>query len=366
MSAASLPWLWLAWVLGPGAARSGSVLELYGTAQELWECVGREDMSALFSPAQLRRLQDKTPQEFAPVLESCQRLGVQLLCWNHPDYPQRLKYLPDAPPVLYCTGDVSALTAADSVAMIGSRRPSSYGVEAAVCLGNGLAQEGVCLVSGLAEGLDSEAHKAAVAAGTPTVAVLGPAIDKTYPAATRRLRKQVEQVGTVISEAGPGQATNAGSFLLRNRLIAGLSDAVCVVEAREKSGTMNTVEHARRYRRPVYAVPGAIFSPLCGGTNLLLEQGQAMAASSPQRILKDLGREPTAPQRRTTGPSRQETGALSPQAAAMAKVLTARPQGLEPLAAATGLNAGQALAALLELELSGLAVSSAGGQYRSR
>lgn len=342
-----LEWLWFSAVLGAGAAHCGQVLALYGSPGELYDAVGKEDMSGLLTPAQLRRCETLTPQRFEPLLARCERMGIRVLCLDEEDYPARLAPLSDAPPVLFCTGDVSALSQPAAVAMIGSQ----------------LAQAGVCLVSGLADGLDSEAHKAAVAAGAPTVGVLGTAIDKTYPAINRRLRSEMEQgCGAVISEFAPGETTGAGGFLLRNRLIAALSDAVCVVEARQKSGTMNTVNHAKRYGRTVFAVPGAIFSPLCGGTNQLLDEGQAHAASSAAPILRHLGIEP-APQvacRR----ARPAAPTLSAEAKAMKKALTSQAQGLEPLAKAAGLSAGQALAALMELEVSGIAVSGAGGQYR--
>ena len=257
-----LEWLWLSAVLGPGAAHCGRVLALYGTPGELYEAVGKEDMSGLLTPAQLRRAEQLTLERFAPLLARCHHMGVRVLCQDEEDYPARLAALSDAPPVLYCTGDVSALSQPAAVAMIGSRRPSSYGVEAAALIGGQLAQAGICLVSGLADGLDSEAHKAAVAAGAPTVGVLGTAIDKTYPVTNRRLRSEMEQgCGAVISEFAPGEATGAGGFLQRNRIIAALADAVCVVEARQKSGTMNTVGHAKRYGRTVFAVPGDDLQP---------------------------------------------------------------------------------------------------------
>lgn len=359
-----LEWLWLSAVLGPGAAHCGQVLALYGTPGELYEAVGKEDMSGLLTPAQLRRAEQLTPERFSPLLARCHHMGVRVLCQDEEDYPARLAALSDAPPVLYCTGDVSALSQPAAVAMIGSRRPSSYGVEAAALIGGQLAQAGVCLVSGLADGLDSEAHKAAVAAGAPTVGVLGTAIDKTYPVTNRRLRSEMEQgCGAVISEFAPGEATGAGGFLQRNRIIAALADAVCVVEARQKSGTMNTVGHAKRYGRTVFAVPGAIFSPLCGGTNQLLEEGQAYAAPSAAPILRHLGIEP-APPKSVSRRARPAAPTLSAEAKAMQKALTSQAQGLEPLAKAAGLSAGQALAALMELEVSGIAVSGAGGQYR--
>ncbi len=359
-----LSWLWLAWVLGAGA-KTAEVLRLYPTAQELFEAVGREDMRGLFTAAQQKRLTQGRPEDFAPVWAECQRLGVQVITWQDEAYPPQMRRIEDAPLVLYCTGNPQALQQECMVALIGSRRPSQYGVEAARALSTQLAQQQVCLVSGLADGLDSEAHKASVEANAPTVAVLGTPIDRTYPASNRTLRRKVEQVGAVISEYAPGSSTSARHFLQRNRLIAALSHGVCVVEAREKSGTMNTVHHAQRYDRPVFAVPGAIFSPLCEGTNRLLEDGLAKAVSSGNAILKGLGRRASCSVETT--PAKEEPAfPLSPQAQQMAKVLTAKPQSLDALVAATGLAAGDALAALLELELSGLAQSGAGGQYRSR
>lgn len=361
-----LYWIWFAKVLGPGAAHCGEILALYRHPQELFEAIGKEDMRGLFTSVQQRRLTQLQPVDFAPLALRCNRMNVQIISMEDTAYPQRLKYLPDAPPVLFCTGNMDALNHSTSVGMIGSRRPSSYGIEAARCIGEGLAQAGVCLVSGLADGLDSEAHKAAVRADCPTIGVLGTAIDKTYPATNRRLRTQMEEYGAVISEFAPGETTNAGSFLLRNRLIAGLSDAICVVEAREQSGTMNTVGHAKRYDRMVYAVPGAIFSPLCEGTNRLLEQGEANIAVNADAILKGLGVQSAVQNQKKAAIEQQDTSLLSPEAVCMLNVLTAKEQGLEPLAIATGLNTGQALAALLELEVNGFAVSGAGGQYRRR
>ena len=358
----TLYWLWLAHVLGPGAAHCGQALALYGGPRQLHQAVGSEDFSCLLSAAQRERLNAPVGR-FEPLALRCESTGTAIITQADERYPRRLLALPDAPPVLYCTGLAGALNARHTVGMIGSRRPSAYGVEAAAAIGGGLAKAGVCLVSGLADGLDSEAHKAAVRAGAPTVGVLGTAIDKTYPAANHALRRQVQQVGAVVSELGPGEASGKGSFLLRNRLIAGLSDLLCVVEAREKSGTMNTVHHAQRYQKPVYAVPGGIFSQLCAGTNRLLAEGTAQAATGSEALLARLGlggKKAAAAQTKQPGP------ALSGPGAAMLAQLAQTPRSLEHLAGAAGLAAGEALAALLELELCGLAQSCAGGQYRRK
>lgn len=355
-------WLWLSYVLGPGAAHCRRLLDVYGSAREVFEAVGKEDLSGLLTPAQCERL-STDPAVFAPMEARCAALGAQVLTMAGPDYPSRLKGIPDAPPALFATGDLSALNAGHTVGMIGSRRPSAYGVEAAAGIGKELAEAGVCLVSGLADGLDSEAHKAAVAAGAPTIGVLGTAIDQTYPASNRRLRAEMEQTGAVVSEFFPGETARRSNFLLRNRLIAALSDALCVVEAREKSGTMNTVRHAERYGRAVWAVPGGIFSEVCAGTNRLLAEGRARMATGGGALLEALGLEG---QRAKPAAPAPKAPPLSPGAKAMLGRLSQTPRPLEALAAEAGLDAGSALAALLELEVAGKAVGCAGGLFRRK
>ena len=354
-------WLWLSFVLGPGAAHCRRLLDVYGSAREVFEAVGKEDLSGLLTPAQCERL-STDPAVFAPMEARCAALGAQVLTMAGPDYPSRLKGIPDAPPALFATGDLSALNAGHTVGMIGSRRPSAYGVEAAAGIGKELAEAGVCLVSGLADGLDSEAHKAAVAAGAPTIGVLGTAIDQTYPASNRRLRAEMEQTGAVVSEFFPGETARRSNFLLRNRLIAALSDALCVVEAREKSGTMNTVGHAVRYGRPVFAVPGGIFSEVCAGTNRLLAEGKARMATGGGALLAALG----LAAKREKAACAKKAPPLSAAARAMLPRLSQAPRPLEQLSAEAELDTGSAMAALLELELAGLAQSCAGGLFRRK
>lgn len=362
MTDPTLYWLWLAWVLGPAPAASGELLALYSGAEQIFAARGREDFSGLLNAAQATRLLDdaRLPGSFAPLCLRCEELGVRILCYDSPDYPPALAELPDAPPVLYCTGLLPQQI--PYVGMVGSRRPSEYGMQAAKKIGEGLARAGAVLVSGLADGLDSAAHRAALEAGTPTVAVLGTAIDKTYPAANRALRRQIEETGAVLSEYAPGAPSFKEQFLQRNRLIAGLSQALCVIEARHKSGTMSTVGHARRYGVPVWAVPGSIFSPLSEGTNALLASGGAHALTSAGDLLPSLGlaAAPSAP----AGPAAPGAPPLDADAAAVLRLLAPEPKGLGQLAEESDLPAGRLLAALTRLELAGRACALAGRQYK--
>lgn len=360
-----LYWLWLAGVLGFASPQAGTLLDLYGDAENLWQARDSEDFSTLLGAKQRRRMETLAPEQFAPQLEACDKLGVTVLPYGDARYPLALLNLPDPPVVLYCTGDADALTRRARVGMVGSRRPSPYGAEAARTLADGLARAEVIVVSGLADGLDSEAHKAALAAGGATVGVLGTAIDQTYPAVNRRLRAEMERQGAVVSEYPPGTASYRDYFLQRNRLIAALSDLLCVVEARQRSGTMSTVHHAQRYGRPVYAVPGSIFSPMSEGTNALIAQGQAAPALSADGLLKALGL-PTRSE-----PENAPAGAAAPapllaEDAALLEYIGARPVAFERLCAESGLGVGELLAGLTRLELAGQITALAGRRYQRR
>lgn len=361
-----LLWLWLAGVLGSGAEHSGELLALYGDAAEVYRARHTEDFSGVLSPAQVQRLQsdEQGPRDYLPVLQDCERRCIRVLTLSDTDYPAAIASLPDAPPVLYCTGRADCLNRGPFLGMVGSRTPSAYGVRAARALGGELAKQGAVIVSGLADGLDGEAHGAALEAGGVTVGILGCAIDRTYPAAHAELRRRMERSGAVLSEYAPGTRSYSGYFLQRNRLIAGLSDVLCVLEARQRSGTMSTVRRAKDYGRPVFAVPGSIFSTLSEGTNQLLAAGEAQ----PVLGAADLGRALGLQTSLVPARHRKKKTALpeDPQERAVLAALGEEPRSLEAIAAAAQLPAGRVLALLTKLELSGRVQAQAGGRYSLR
>ena len=246
--------------------------------------------------------------------------------------------------------------------MVGTRRPTKYGLSACRDLSLTMAERGVVIVSGLAEGLDGAGHRAAVEAGQQTVAFLGTAINKTFPAVNVTLRAELEALGgAVLSEYPPdytGKMT--GTFLARNRLIAGLSEALCVAEARTRSGTLNTVSHAEEYGRPVFAVPGSIYSPTSEGTNELLRTGRARALCTADDVLDTLHIAPGGTELVQEGVMLDE---LTPNARTVLAELGPKAQTADDLAAATGLAVQVVLAALMELEFAGAAVDNGGGRY---
>ena len=357
---ALLCWLWLAHTLGPASAHAGRLLAWCGgDARLAWNERETPAFREAAGPAAARRAvqPDNTPEAFRPLARRCQALGVQVIPFDHPDYPLALTRIPDLPLVLYCTGDPSWLNAPNLVGMVGSRRPDNYGRWGASSLGQDLARSGVVIVSGLADGLDSECHQAAVDVHAPTIGVQGVPIDRTYPASNRMLRTHIEDYGCVIGEYGPGEETHVrSSFLQRNRLIAGLVQALVVVQAREKSGTMSTVGHAERYGRPVYALPGDASRENSSGTNRLIQTGRAKMILCAGDLLEQLGLEETAP-------APVKAPALSDKERRVLACLKQEPASLEDLSAGCGMEAAALSAVLMSLELCGYVKSLPGQRY---
>ena len=357
-----LCWLWLANTLGAGSSHAGRVLDVFGGAQEAWENRDSDAFrKAVGSPAFARaNLPDNTPAHYRAFARRCAARNIRILPYDDPDYPLAFSRIPDMPLVLYCTGDPLWLNEPGAVGMVGSRRPTEYGLQAAADLGSGLAKNGAIIVSGLADGLDSAGHRAAVKNDCPTIAVMGVPIDRTYPAANAALRQQIERKGCVISEYPPySEYVGPNCFLQRNRLIAALSSAVLVVEAREKSGTMSTVAHAERYGKPVYAVPGSIYSPNSAGTNDLLRDGRARAVAGAADLLAALGLHT----RQAAPAAAKQPAPLSDTERRVLAGIGPKPVGIEELCVSTGLPMSALLGTLMKLELTGRVYKQPGQRY---
>jgi DNA processing protein len=269
-------------------------------------------------------------------------------------FPARLRAIFDPPRALYVRGegDLEVL-GLHAVAVVGARSCSPYGAQVARLLGRELAEAGVVVVSGLARGVDGEAHRGALDARGVTVAVLGCGIDRDYPASNAQLSRRIEENGLVISEYEPGIEPAPWRFPARNRIIAGLSEAVVVVEARERSGALITADFALEEGREVLAVPGEIVSSLSAGTNALLKLGAAPLTATAD-VLDLLGVEPPAP----------VDAAVSGAAARVLALVRESACGADELTARGVLDAGALSIALTELELAGL-VAATDGVYRA-
>ena len=201
-----------------------------------------------------------------------ERAGIKFMNWHDPAYPIRLKEISDPPPVLYLRGEVLPEDER-SVAVVGTRKPTAYGREAADSLARELARSGVTVVSGLARGIDAIAHRAALEAGGRTIAVFGSGLDVIYPWEHARLAHEISQSGALVSEYPLGTRPKANHFPMRNRIMSGMTLGTLVVEAPKPSGALVTVRHALEQNREVFCVPGSIFSPASLGTNDLIQQG---------------------------------------------------------------------------------------------
>ena len=235
--------------------RFGSLEDAWSAGQGDLKAAGLDDRSARSVVTQ------RSSVDPDAEMDRLERSGSYVLNWHHPEYPPRLKEISDPPPLLFLRGKI--LPADErSVAVVGTRRATAYGREAAASLTRDLARNGVTIVSGLARGIDAIAHRAALEAGGRTIAVFGSGLDVVYPAEHAKLAREIEESGALSSEHPLGTKPTARHFPLRNRLISGMSLGTLVVEAPKDSGAMWTVRHALEQDREVFCVPGSIFSPV--------------------------------------------------------------------------------------------------------
>jgi DNA processing protein len=287
-------------------------------------------------------------------LDALRQKGIRWLSRSAPAFPCGLASIFDPPVGIFVRGaEDEELLERAAVAIVGARSCSSYGASVARTLGRELAAAGLVVVSGLARGVDGEAHRGALESRGPTVAVLGCGVDRMYPAAHAELARRVMERGLIVSEYAPGVEPAPWRFPARNRVIAGLAAATVVVEARERSGALITADLALEEGREVFAVPGEITSALSAGTNALLRIG-ATALTSAADVLDAYG----------LVAAEGESVELSPSAERVLAELRDRPAAADELARAIEEPAAEVATALAELELAGLTDEQA-GVYRA-
>ncbi|MEE9599320.1 MAG: DNA-processing protein DprA [Anaerolineales bacterium] len=266
-------WIGFNLVKGIGPVRLEKLLNYFGDIQSAWEARSYQLQAAGLNETLLQRMIDIRNRISLDVMDQeIINQGIKVLTWDDPEYPDRLRQITQSPFVLYIKGEIDT-DDIWAVAIVGTRRYSPYGQQVAENLSHTLAQNGITIISGLARGIDGIAHKAALAAGGRTIAVLGSGLDKLYPPEHRDLANLISKQGALISDYPLGTPPDGSNFPPRNRLISGLSKCVIVIEAGEKSGALITATYAAEQGKEVFSVPGKITAPMSRGTNLLIKQG---------------------------------------------------------------------------------------------
>ena len=281
-------------------------------------------------------------------MEKLDRLGIRALTWHDDAYPARLKEIYDRPALIYVRGQ---LTSADewAVAVVGTRRATVYGRQVVEELADGLARNGVTVVSGLARGIDSISHRTSLKAGGRTIAVLACGLDLVYPPEHLKLAQEIAEQGALISDYPPGTQPRSEFFPRRNRIMVGLSLGVLIVEGDLKSGALITARSALDENRDVFAVPGSIYSPTFRGTNWLIQAGQAKLVTRVEDVLEELNL--------TMAGHQMEAKELLPADETEARLLrnlSSEPIHIDEVRRVSGLPISTVSSALAMLELKGM------------
>lgn len=398
-----LYWIWLQQALPAGSTAVGDLLDVFGHARTVYEATPKQLKEAGFANGICRNLSDKSLDTAHRILDRVLELGDWVLTPEDALYPLCLRHMSGCPAALYARGTMPDLDSLPAVAVVGTRRASREGWQEAYALSSGLAAGGMVVVSGGAVGIDAAAHSGALAAGGITIVVMACPLNENYPADNADLRHQVvENGGVLLSEFPPDQPYKC-DFHIRNRLMAGLCQAVCLAETPTRSGARITARLAREQNREVFALPGALSGRLHDGGHKEIQRGATLviratdilreyAPSYPgvldletaEMVQKEMeGRKTNPPEKRVKEkkprrkrkekpsdtptaktPSTACPDVASPAARQVYEVLTDRFVPVDELAVAADMPVAVLLAALTELEMFGCAENGAGQQYK--
>ena len=281
-------WIWLASVEGLGPVKKLALLNKFKTVKKIYNATEKEILKIDgMSDKIVQNMQKaKDPKLLEKYEKYILKNDIKIINILDDSYPAKLKNIYAPPITIFVKGDISLLNS-KSIAIVGSREPSKYGIYVAEKFSTELSKEGITVVSGLAKGIDTFAHIGALSSLGKTIAVLGSGIDVVYPKENAKYYKEISEKGLIISEYIVGTVPESKNFPQRNRIISGLSDGVLVVEARKNSGTMITTDFALEQGKELYVIPGNITSNLSAGTNNLIKEG-AKLVTDVCEILEDL------------------------------------------------------------------------------
>jgi DNA processing protein len=342
-------WVGLSTIPGIGRIRIYQLKEHFGSLKAAWEASEaglRQAGLDSRSVDSLLLLRSRIPLD--AEMEKLERCKVRALSCEDPSYPSRLKEIYDYPPVLYVRGNLP-LQSEPHLAIVGTRRPTIYGRQVTEELVTDLVRSNITIVSGLARGIDSVAHRTAIDAGGKTIAVFASGLDIVYPAENANLAQAVMEHGALVSEYPLGIRPKAENFPLRNRIMSGLSLGVLVIEAGERSGALITAHQAVEQNRDVFAIPGSILSPASKGTNRLIQEGAKLVCSGDD-ILVELNLTTIAQQLQI-----EEFQPASDIEAAITKQLSSEPCHIDEISRRSGLSMPEVSSTLAMLELKRIA-----------
>lgn len=346
-------WVGLNMVLGVGKTLFHRLVKALGSPKNVFHASRRELMG-------VERVGDKIARQILDFdlerniereYQLVERRQARILTLEDPEYSFLLKSIYDPPPVIYYKGTFLDERSVP-IAVVGTRKPTAYGRMAAEKLCAGLADRGICIISGMARGIDSIAHKAALQSESPTVAVFGCGLDYTYPPESGSLRRTIEERGAIISEFPMSTKPDRNNFPARNRVISGLSHGTLVVEAGEKSGALITAQFALEQGREVFAVPGNIYSAESRGTHALLKMG-AKLTDSPEAVIEELPESVLELLKRKKNMEVAEIE-LNPKEEHLMSLLSVQEQHIDRIIENSCLSPAEVSATLVKLELKGI------------
>lgn len=345
-------WLAFAWLSGAGLgfAKIKALYECFQSLEEAWKAPEYElrKLTWLNELAKQKLIAYRKQTNPDELLSRVMDKGIKAFHYYHPGYPRLLREIHDPPIVLFQKGNLSLENLGATIGIVGTRRPTAYGQKLVKEMARGLAENGVTVVSGMALGIDSLAHRGAIEVHGTTVAVLGSGVDVCYPSSNKPLYKSLTEASgqAIVSEFLPGTWPEKWHFPARNRIIAGMSEAILVIEAGEESGALITARMAMDENRDVYAMPGRVDSPMSAGCNDLIVRNTAHLCKNYTDIMKDMG---WAVSQRTE--RRPTVVQLHGREGEVFDLISAEPVHFDYLLDKTGMNTGELSATLTMLEL---------------
>ena len=365
----SLSWLALRLTPGLGARLTGKLLRQFGGPEEIFRASLTELEGCQLPAAAAQAVFGKSGfRDAEKELAEVKKAGIRLITWAEAEYPKLLTQIYDPPPLLYVRGNVELLSR-HAISIVGTRRPTPYGNQITERLARDLAERGLVIVSGLARGIDSSAHRGACAtARGGTIGVLGSGIDVIYPKENRKLFEEVEKRGAIVTEFPLGTHPAPENFPVRNRIVAGMALGTIVAQGALYSGSLITSRLAMEFGREVYGIPGNVTEPMSFAPNQLIKQG-AKLVTNWQDVVEELPTEVRAelfPMEATTAEERASLfeGSLSATEKRLFELIRIEePIHVDELVEKTGLSSSETLAALCEMEMRGVIRQMPGKQF---